>query len=43
MVETKGIFKELEADIFFDDQAVHCENASSHVALGHVPSGVANE
>ena len=40
----KGEFLEsFEADIFFDDQAVHCENASSHVASGHVPSGVANE
>ena len=40
----KGEFlKSVEADIFFDDQAVHCENASSHVASGHVPSGVANE
>ena len=35
--------QKIEADIFFDDQAVHCENASSHVASGHVPSGVANE
>ena len=40
----KGEFlKSFEADIFFDDQAVHCKNASSHVASGHVPSGVANE
>ena len=40
----KGEFlKSFEADIFFDDQAVHCEHASSHVASGHVPSGVANE
>ena len=40
----KGEFlKSFEADIFFDVQAVHCENASSHVASGHVPSGVANE
>ena len=40
----KGEFlKSFEADIFFDDQAVHCENASSHVASGHVPSGVAND
>ena len=40
----KGEFlKSFEADIFFDDQAVHCEKASSHVASGHVPSGVANE
>ena len=40
----KGEFlKSFEADIFFDDQTVHCEDASSHVASGHVPSGVANE
>ena len=40
----KGEFlKSFEADIFFDAQAVHCENDSSHVASGHVPSGVANE
>ena len=40
----KGEFlKSFEADIFFDDQAVHCESARSHVTSGHVPSGVANE
>lgn len=31
------------ADIFFDDQARHCESARRHVATGHVPHGVANE
>lgn len=31
------------ADVFFDDQQNHCESASSHVATGHVPHGVANE
>jgi 5'-nucleotidase len=30
------------ADIFFDDQEVHCESARSLVATGHVPHGVAN-
>lgn len=30
------------ADIFFDDQATHCERASPHVATGHVPHGIAN-
>ena len=30
------------ADIFFDDQAGHCEKAATHVATGHVPHGVAN-
>jgi len=30
------------ADVFFDDQRVHCEPASQHVPTGHVPHGVAN-
>lgn len=30
------------ADVFFDDQAGHCESASRHVAAGHVPHGVSN-
>jgi 5'-nucleotidase len=32
-----------QADVFFDDQEVHCESASSHVATGHVPHGIANQ
>ncbi|WP_295391475.1 5'-nucleotidase [uncultured Thiodictyon sp.] len=32
-----------DADIFFDDQEVHCDQARLHVATGHVPHGVANE
>ena len=31
------------ADIFFDDQQVHCESAREHVATGHVPHGVRNQ
>ena len=31
-----------QADVFFDDQASHCESASPHIATGHVPHGVAN-
>jgi 5'-nucleotidase len=31
------------ADIFFDDQKVHCESASQHVPTGHVPHGIANQ
>ncbi len=39
----KGPFlKAFGADIFFDDQAVHIESASRHVAAGHVPHGVKN-
>lgn len=40
----KGDFLEAYgADVFFDDQPMHCESASEHVATGHVPHGVANE
>lgn len=31
------------ADMFFDDQAGHCELATQHVATGHVPFGIANQ
>ena len=41
---SKGAFlKAFGADIFFDDQALHCESARGHVAAGHVPHGIANE
>jgi len=30
------------ADIFFDDQRVHCDSAQDHVATGHVLHGVRN-
>ncbi len=41
---SKGEFlKAYGADVFFDDQQVHCESAREHVATaGHVPHGVAN-
>ncbi len=32
-----------DADIFFDDQERHCEEARGRVATGHVPHGVAND
>lgn len=35
--------KSFEADVFFDDQAFHCNSAVQHVATGHVPNGIANE
>ena len=39
----KGRFlKAFDADIFFDDQETHCQDASTLVATGHVPLGVAN-
>jgi 5'-nucleotidase len=31
------------ADVFFDDQMEHCENAAQHVTAGHVPNGVLNK
>jgi len=31
------------ADVFFDDQPLHCEKARDVVATGHVPHGVSNE
>jgi 5'-nucleotidase len=35
----KGKFlKAFQADIFFDDQQVHCESASKHVTTAHVPN-----
>ena len=41
---SKGEFlKTFGADIFFDDQQVHIESASPHVASAHVPTGVTNE
>lgn len=41
---SKGEFlKAYGADVFFDDQQVHCESAREHVpTAGHVPHGVAN-
>jgi len=35
--------KSFEADVFFDDQAYHCDAAVEHVATGHVPHGIANK
>src|SRR5690554_755377 len=40
----KGEFlKAYGADVFFDDQRIHIDSASEHVATGHVPHGIANE
>ena len=41
---SKGDFlKSFGADVFFDDQQMHCSSASDFVATGHVPHGVSNE
>ena len=40
----KGEFlRAFGADVFFDDQPVHCASAGAHVATGHVPHGIANQ
>lgn len=40
----KGAFlRAFGADIFFDDQTLHCDSASQFVPTGHVPHGIANE
>ena len=42
--KSKGPFLEaFGADIFFDDQRIHCDSANQHVPTGHVPHGVVNE
>lgn len=41
-MDKTDFLKAFEADIFFDDQAAHCERAAEHVATGHVPHGVTN-
>ena len=38
-----AVLKAFGADIFFDDQAGHCEGAAAEVTAGHVPHGVRNE
>lgn len=39
----KGAFlRAYAADVFFDDQQLHCDSASQHVPTGHVPHGVSN-
>ena len=39
----KEILKAFKADIFFDDQQAHCQQAKHHVTTGHVPHGVMNK
>ncbi|MFV2090351.1 MAG: 5'-nucleotidase, partial [Pseudomonadales bacterium] len=41
-MEKTEFLRAFGADVFFDDQAQHCERASPHVAAGHVPHGVVN-
>lgn len=39
----QAFLKAFGADIFFDDQKRHCEEAAEHIATAHVPHGVANQ
>jgi len=41
-MDKAAFLKAFGADIFFDDQRVHCDAASQLVPTGHVPHGVAN-
>ena len=41
-MEKAEFLKSFEADVFFDDQAFHCDAAVRHVPTGHVLHGVAN-
>lgn len=42
-MDKSAFLQAYQADVFFDDQTVHCEAASAHVTTGHVPHGVANQ
>ncbi|GAW86948.1 5'-nucleotidase [Bathymodiolus platifrons methanotrophic gill symbiont] len=35
--------KAFGADIFFDDQKGHCEQAAQHISTAHVPHGITNQ
>lgn len=41
-MDKSAFLKAFGADIFFDDQPVHCQSASRHVPTGHVPQGITN-
>ena len=39
----QDFLKAFGADIFFDDQKSHCDDAAQHVSTAHVPHGVTNQ
>jgi 5'-nucleotidase len=41
-VDKSDFLRSFGADIFFDDQAGHCDRARQYVPTGHVPHGIAN-
>ncbi len=42
-LDKSAILEAFAADVFFDDQAGHCDRARQVVATGHVPHGISNE
>jgi len=42
-LDKSEFLKAYQADVFFDDQAEHCQRASKLVTTGHVPHGVIND
>lgn len=42
-LDKSAFLEAFAADVFFDDQAGHCEKAREFVATGHVPHGISNE
>ncbi|SDU04979.1 5'-nucleotidase [Pseudomonas pohangensis] len=42
-LDKSAFLEAFAADVFFDDQAGHCEKTREVVATGHVPHGVSNE
>jgi 5'-nucleotidase len=42
-LDKTNFLRAYQADVFFDDQPMHCESAREHMATGHVPHGIANE
>ncbi|PWB30918.1 5'-nucleotidase [Pseudomonas sp. SDI] len=42
-LDKSAFLEAFAADVFFDDQAGHCERARGVVATGHVPHGISNE
>jgi len=42
-LDKAAFLRAFDADIFFDDQPIHCVAAREVVATGHVPHGVAND
>jgi 5'-nucleotidase len=42
-MEKTEFLRAFGADVFFDDQSLHCERARDHVTTGHVPHGIVNQ